>query len=58
MRAEFRLLQDGMVVATATSPADIVHYALMYGQDGPVVIEARTNGRWRKVEQALKENMK
>lgn len=58
MRAEFRLLQDGMVIATATSSADIMHYALMYGQDGPVVIEARTNGRWREVEEALRESEK
>jgi hypothetical protein len=55
MKDEFRLLQDGMVVASATSPADIVHYALMYGQDGPVSIQARVNGRWREVEEALKE---
>jgi len=49
MKDEFRLLQDGMVVASATSPAEIMHYALMYGQDGPVVIQARANGRWRSL---------
>ena len=55
MTDDFRLLQDGMVVARATSPADIMHYALMYGQDGPVFIQARVNGRWREVEQTMKE---
>jgi hypothetical protein len=55
MKDEFRLLQDGMVVASATSPVDIMHYALMYGRDGPVFIQARVNGRWREVEAALNE---
>jgi hypothetical protein len=50
MRGEFRLLQDGLVVAAATSLADIAHYALVYGQDGPVCVEARVNGRWRKFD--------
>jgi hypothetical protein len=50
MRDGFRLLQDGLVVAAATSLADIAHYALVYGQDGPVCVEARVNGRWRKFD--------
>lgn len=56
MRNEFRLLQDGMVVAVTSSLAEIMHYALIYGQDWPVVIQARVDGRWREVEQALREN--
>lgn len=25
----------------------LIHYAAVYGQDGPVVIEQRINGRWK-----------
>jgi len=43
----FRLKQDGLVVASAEGPtalAEIKHYAMVYGQDGHVVIQ-RPNGR-------------
>jgi hypothetical protein len=47
MRNEYRLLQDGMTVAGSTSLAEIQHYALVYGQDGPVTIQRRKErGRW------------
>ncbi len=46
MSGEYRLLQDGMVVAASTSAADILHYALVYGEDGPVKMQQRINGRW------------
>ena len=42
---EYRLIQDGQTVASVTAPTDaqarneIGHYALVYGQDGPVKIE-------------------
>jgi len=48
MRNEYRLIQDGMVVAGSTSLADIRHYAAVYSQDGPVRIERRENGRWKE----------
>ncbi len=42
---EYQLIQDGMVVATVFASTDararneIGHYALVYGQDGPVEIK-------------------
>ena len=47
----FRLLQDGQPVAWVegrSSVADIIHYAAVYEQDGPVVIQKRVNGRWKE----------
>jgi hypothetical protein len=46
MSGEYRLLQDGLVVAASTSAPDILHYALVYGGDGPVKMQQRINGRW------------
>lgn len=51
MRQRFRLKQDGIPVAWAEGPgalAEINHYALVYSQDGPVLIEAHVNGGWRR----------
>lgn len=48
--SEFRLKVDGMVVAGAAGPtaeAQIMHYALVYSQDGPVTVQELSNGRWR-----------
>jgi hypothetical protein len=50
-RERFRLKQDGIPVAWSEGPnalAEINHYAAVYGQDGPVMIERHTKGKWRK----------
>lgn len=49
----YRLKQDGIVVAVVEGPSqsarqEIMHYAMMYAQDGPVVIERIRNGRWER----------
>lgn len=52
----FRVLQDGLVVAEVQAPSysqgarEIAHYAMMYGQDGPVDVQERKNGRWRSMK--------
>jgi hypothetical protein len=57
MTDSFRLIQDGQAVAWAEgrkADAEIAHYAAVYGQDGPVIIQKKVNGRWvtgRKLEQ-------
>jgi hypothetical protein len=56
MRNEYRILQDGMTVATSTSLADILHYAIVYGQDGPATVQERINGRWRTVPEGIAPN--
>jgi len=43
----YRIKQDGMVVAQADTQAQIGHYAWIYAMDGPVVLEARINRKWR-----------
>jgi len=46
----YRIIQDGMMVARAEgqhSLREIMHYALVYSQDGPLRIERRVNKRWR-----------
>lgn len=46
-RYEYILMQDGVIVATVDAPTkkealdEINHYALIYGQDGPVEIKER-----------------
>jgi hypothetical protein len=50
MRKEYRLLQGGETVAGSTSLSDILHYAFVYGQDGPVTIQQRLKGRWINIE--------
>jgi hypothetical protein len=58
MTDSFRLIQDGQPVAWAegcNAFAEITHYAAVYGQDGPVTIQMKVNGRWvtgRKLEQS------
>lgn len=54
----YRLIQDNQAVAwTEGSPKaawdDIKHYALIYGQDGPVKIQKHTDGRWRTISRSL-----
>jgi hypothetical protein len=51
MIERYRLKQDGTVVAGVEGPTaldDIIHYARVYGQDGPVTIERHENGKWRE----------
>lgn len=46
----YRIKQDGIPVAWSEGPSalsEIRHYAAVYGQDGPVVIEQRVKGRWK-----------
>jgi hypothetical protein len=50
-RDRYRLKQDGIPVAWAEGPnalAEIQHYAMVYRQDAPVLIEKHRNGKWRK----------
>lgn len=48
----FRLIQDDLEVARATSKfreqalREINHYALVYGQDGPVKVQEQLGRRW------------
>ncbi len=51
----YRIKQDGMAVALVEGPnalREITHYALVYGQDGPVEIQQHRSGRWRNVSLA------
>jgi hypothetical protein len=50
MADSFRLIQDGQPVAWvegSNAVAEILHYAAVYGQDGPVTIQKKVNGRWK-----------
>jgi len=50
MTESYRLIQDGQPIAWAEGPkgdVEIIHYALVYAQDGPVTIERKVNGRWK-----------
>ena len=47
---EYRIKQDGLVVASASGPGalrEIKHYAAQYVQDGDIDFEIRQDGRWR-----------
>lgn len=45
----YRLIQDGYAVAWSNSFSEIMHYAAVYSQDGPVAIQVRNEkGRWVK----------
>lgn len=51
-RERYRLKQGGQVVASAEGPgsrADIGHFALVYSEDGPVVIEEFRSHKWREI---------
>lgn len=46
----YRLLQSGEVVARSEgehSLREIMHYAVVYSQDGPVSIQRRVKRHWR-----------
>jgi hypothetical protein len=50
MTESYRLIQDGQPVAWVegrSAVADITHYAAVYAQDGPVIIQKKVNGRWK-----------
>ncbi len=56
--SEYRLIQGGQPVAFAGGPNDdarreIMHYALVYSQDGPVRIEHQHEGKWRVYDPLL-----
>ena len=55
MLIEYRIKQDGIPVAWANSYGEIMHYAAVYRQDGPVVVEEKHDGRWRQIGQIMKE---
>lgn len=49
-RNRFRLKQDGIPVAWAEGAnalIEIQHYAAVYRQDAPVLIERHLHGKWR-----------
>lgn len=49
--AEFRIIQDKMVVAGVSGPnaeLDILHYAIEYRQDGELTIQYKKGNGWRK----------
>ncbi len=52
---EFRVVQDGVAVASvhgyerAPAFSDIMHYAAVYGQDGPVTVQQRIGYKWHDV---------
>lgn len=52
MTQRYRLIQDNIVVASTEglrAEAEIIHYARVYGQDGPVRVEQFIKRRWRRV---------
>lgn len=50
----YRLKQNGLIVAFAMgneAEREIMHYAMIYAQDGPVTVERRAaNGKWKVVK--------
>jgi len=52
MTERYRLIQDGQPVAWVegdTARAEINHYAMVYGQDGPVMIQRLVGKKWKDV---------
>lgn len=52
-RNRFRLKQDEIPVAWSEGPGaleEILHYAAVYSQDGPVQIEHHMSGKWKTVD--------
>ena len=47
--SDYRLIQDGQPVAWANFEREIAHYALVYGEDGPVKVQRKINSRWNNV---------
>lgn len=56
-RTRYRLKQDGIPVAWADGLKawdEIINYARVYSQDGPVLIEKHVGGKWKKWPPRLK----
>lgn len=51
---EWRLLQDGIVVASGDGIEHGRHYAMVYNEDGPVHLEEWTGAEWATVLRATK----
>lgn len=55
-RFQGRVVQDDVPVATVDAPTlpgmirELSRYAVLYGQDGPVVLQVKENGRWKDME--------
>lgn len=56
-RWRFRIIQDGQPVAGGDAPdrktamREMIHYAMVYGQDGPVTCQMRTGkNKWKDVQ--------
>jgi len=46
----YRLIQDNMVVAQCDTERDVLHYASVYLEDGPVEIQKKSKkGGWKKI---------
>ena len=43
---------DDCVVAWADDRKEIMHYAMIYSQDGPIKIEEKVNGKWKLLTSA------
>lgn len=43
----YRVIQDGLVVAASDTHSDAFHYAMVYGQDGPVELQEKSSGKWK-----------
>ena len=46
----FRILQDGLEVARADRWSEIIHYHLIYSEDGPVTLQERQGKCWKTLE--------
>ena len=44
----FRIQQQGMTVAGADNEAAIMHYAMMYCEDGDVTVQYHNGARWKR----------
>lgn len=42
----YRIVQDGLVVASCDTKNDAVHYALVYNEDGPLDLQSKETGKW------------
>jgi len=48
----YRIIQDGQPVAWVDNLRDAMHYAMVYAEDGPVILQHKTaSGRWVKVKE-------
>ena len=58
----FNLRQDGMIVASVSGPdreqalREIMHYALVYSEDGPCTVEGITDEDWKAILGEFKDD--